>query len=673
MTKVFSIGAHEPRLSLPEPGPWQVEVREPSLWPSALVLPSPVPPGTEVRFWWKAEVALTTEGPENSPEGLQVFLFPPPQGEGSPVTLACEGQGLRWRCPAPAGRWRVKIVVPGFAAVRREELELKPGGISEVRLSSLIPEAKLTGALSPVPQKPLTLSLLPVKAALPAPGPVDDRFYWEEARTDERGAFAFSGLAAGTYELQLASACGPRLARIVLAPGSQASLPNLGVACGGPLRVRVSPHLEGTWDVLVFAENEGGGVATPVVTGHVAGGETWVSGPLPEASYSVVLHNARGEALSADEVWLGAQGATVEFGLEGFVARGRVLRGDNPWEGRFRFQKVGKGVFEVHVTTDREGRFSVYLPQKGRWLASPFSESFRFDGGVELEASPGRTLTVGFPATRLSGRLLGVTPASGPVFLYLVDKAYASIGSYVVGGDGSFDVQGLPEGEYWLQGVGPSAVTAVATVSLAQGKPVVQDFTLLPVLFLELAVTDGEKPVAGAFVHFRPFASGFPVQLLPPEPVVSDSRGMARLPVPLQAAELQGAVFAPPFAVHVFSARAPWPSSLRVSLDQRAGTIVLPEKLVVGESEQERTYLLPVIGGHVLDIFQEIATWRGTYGTPPDLEGTVLAMAPPGQHLLCRVTAERLFETVTMGQPPPDLRCSSGTLAKGGLLRLQAP
>lgn len=547
------------------------------------------------------------------------------------------------------------------------------GQTTEVREIPLRPEAKLTGFLTPPPENPFPLSLLPVQAAFPMPAPVEDPFYHEEAVTDGEGAFTFAGLEGGTYELRLNSSCGARLLRFSLAPASSLSLPALSVACGGRLRVCVSPHLQGVWDVLVFAENDRQTVLTPVAQGRVGAGESWVSSPLPEGSYSVLLHNPEGEAISVDEVWLEEEGASVNFGLEGFAVRGTISYGDKPWKGRFKFVKGEKGPLEVHVMTDEEGRFATYLPQKGRWSASPLSKSCRMEDVLSFEAVPGRTLSIRFPATRLSGYVHGEGVGSGTAFVYVLGKGFPASGSFRVQQDGFFQVEGLPEGEYWVQAVSDRGIAPVLAVPLSDDEPVSRNILLMPFSFLELELTDGEQPVAGALVHFRPFAEGLPAQLVPPMPVNSDAHGVARLPVPPQAGAVAGLVLAPPLAVHSFLARAPFPSTLRITMDRSGGTLLIPEKPVLGGDEKPKSYMLPVINDYVIDVFQELTSWQETYGTLPGLEGAVLLMAPPGQHRLCFVPAERLLETLTAFPPPHDLSCTSGKLVPNGILRLKAP
>lgn len=671
--KVFTVTADNPSLSLPEPGPWHLKVLQPSLWPASVTVPVPVTSGAELRFFWQAEVVFSFKSRDETLTGVKATLFPARGSVGPSWELSCTRGGERWRCSAPAGEWRGKLVIPGFVSFRIDKLRLSPGHTTEVANIPLRAEARVTGVLSPAPDPPLSISLLPVKASFPSLAPEDDPFYREEGFTDREGAFSFAGLEGGSYELRLNSGCGARLLRFSLTASSSLTLPVLNVACGGNLRVRISPQLTGSWEVLVFAENSGQGVKKPVVQGRVAGGGTWASPPLPEGTYNVLIHNAEGEALSVEQVWLGATGATVDFGDAGFTVRGAIFYGDKPWKGRFRFVKTENATFEVHVNTDEEGRFSAYLPEKGRWWVSPLADSTRFEAALWFEAKAGRTLAITFPATHLSGYVYGEGVASGPTFVYVLGKAMAASGSSQIKRDGYFEVQGLPEGEYWVQAVGPTGISQVFAVRLVDGEPLSLDLALTPFSFVTLELSDGEKPVAGALVHFRPLGEGLPAQLLPPIPVTSSADGRARLPIPAQAVAVSGVVLAPPLAVQGFFSRAPLPSSLPIAMGQRGGTLVLPRNLVVGSGEKPRSYLLPMIDDYMLDAFHDVTSWREAYGTVPGLEGTVLPMAPPGHHRLCLVPAQRLWETLGLVSKPQDLSCTSGKLLPNGILRLLPP
>ncbi|MFN3412712.1 MAG: hypothetical protein ACK42L_01435 [Thermoanaerobaculum sp.] len=671
--RALTVTGDNPSLSLPGPGPWHLKVLSPSFWPTSVTVPVPVPSGAEVRFFWQAQVVFSFKGHEDTLPGVKAVLFPARDSAGPPWELSCTRGGKEWRCSAPAGEWRGKLVIPGFVSFRIDKLRLNPGRATELADIPLRVEARVTGVLTPAPDPPVSISLLPVKTGFPVIGPEDDPFYREEVFTDREGAFSFAGLEGGSYELRLSSGCGARLLRFSLAASSTLALPVLNVACGGSLRVRISPQLTGAWEVLVFAEDSGQGVRKPVVHGRVNDGGTWESSPLPEGTYSVLIHNAEGEALSVAQVWLGAAGATVAFGDAGFTVRGAILYGDKPWKGRFRFVKTENAAFEVHVNTDEEGRFSAYLPEKGRWWVSPLADSTRFENALSFEAKPGRTLAIAFPATHLSGYVHSEGMDSGPLFVYVLGRAAAVSGSSQVKGDGHFEVRGLPEGEYWVQAVGPAGISQVFAVGLVDGEPLSLDLALMPFSFVTLELSDGEKPVAGALVHYTPLGEGLPAQLLPPIPVTSDTDGRARLPIPTQAVAVSGMVLAPPLAVQGFFSRAPLPSSLPMTLSPRGGTLVLPRNLVVGSGEKPRSYLLPMSDDYVLDVFHDVTSWREAYGTLPGLEGTILPMAAPGHYRLCLVPAERLWEALGVMPKPHNLSCTSGKLLPNGILRLAPP
>lgn len=673
VSKVLSVPADDPKLFLTGPGPWQVRVVQPSLWPESFVVPPSQKPGEQLRLWWKAELLVSPKNSKKLPEQVKATLFPPRGADVSSLDLRCEPHPDGWQCAAPAGTWRLKVRIPGFVSVRVEELELVAGKSLEIREIPLRPEARLTGFLSPTPDKPLPLWLLPVKPVSPMPTVVEEPFYREDALTDRDGAFSFSGLEGGTYELRLGSGCGARVLRLSLTPASLVNLPPLSVACGGSLQVRVSPQLQGPWEIFVFPREDGQGVVTAVTRGKVLGGGTWISSPLPEGSYSVTLTSQEGETLSSEEVWVDHSGAVVDFGHEGFSVRGTISYGGKPWKGRFRFVKVEDAPLEIHVNTDDEGRFLTYLPHQGHWFVSPLSEFSRLEEALGFEATPGRTLDIQFPATRLSGYVHGEGLGSGSAFLYVVARSFSTSGSCLLGQNGFFNLEGLPEGEYWVQAVSDKGSSPVFSVRLADGAPLSQDLWLVPYTFLELGLTDGEQPVAGGLVHFRPFGEGVPVNLFPPAPVPSDSRGIARLPVPPQAVAVGGLVFAPPYGVASFLCRAPLPPSVRLTLSQSGGSLVIPPKVVLGGRKQPREYVLPVVGDYVLDVFAEVASWRETYGTVPGFGGTALLMAPPGHHQLCLVPSERLLETLTVFPPPTDLSCTSGRLSPNGILRLKMP
>ncbi|MEM7048200.1 MAG: hypothetical protein AAF604_01010 [Acidobacteriota bacterium] len=691
--------------SLPEGSVWTACLEAPGFWAPCEVVEARREQG--LRFSPLPTVIVHGRFAEGEwPDRLRMaFSLLPKAGAPSAAggltrhSVHCHLAEKAWRCEVPAARLDLEIRPAGFAPVYRFGIDL--GGIDlgsgdlggvdsgggeafDLGTMALRRGASLVGWVETASGKSFDAG---ARARL---SPLAPRTALRErltSKTDEvavsaTGFFQLSGLAAGTYllEIEHPAYAISRQFPLELWDGRETRLAApLILQPPMDLRATIDPPLDPSgrpWIVELLRRSPLSGAA---------GSEFAFQGPASRAGEVVVRGEAPGTfSLQVKdrwdnsffiEPWLTVEPGEgdIEVRLDLIEVVGRLTHRDEGIAGTISFG--GRHVApRVAMEADREGAFHGVVAEDGWWRVEIEAEGLERVARVEVvpDGAGVAKVEIELPASELSVSAVdqdGAAVEGAWVTLVTVDGALSDTTDE--GGEATF--RAFTEGVVWVSAEGrrrgESLVSDHRTVEVREdAAPAPVELILRPKVAVSGAVTSERGPVPGAIVDLwvaEPVvASGFDRRS-------SDGGGRFEARLPAAARQLTAIVSPPGHALKAFSL----PMAERVSLEVPAagGSLRVATGIDRDYRRHENPEVLAVMQDGIPLSAQVLSQWRAGHGVT-DAPGATITYPKlaPGHYRAC---ARRAAPTLPRhpGVPSAGERCAEGYLAAGGLLELELP
>jgi len=498
-----------------------------------------------------------------------------------------------------------------------------------------------------------------------------------------RGFFELAGLAPGQYAVTIRH---PRYAPAHLSPVevhplAETELSPVRLQPPVVIEVQVEPPVEpggSHWVLTLSREDLGGGHYTEVRKGAASADGGWRVEGLEPAAYRLEVEGGYASRWAQVAVDVHAGMAPVEVRLPFVEVEGRVRMGADPLQALLWFGG-SHGVPRVAARSDRQGRFSVVLPEQPAWRVEVVNQILGVWATlpeVEVRKAPGgewAKMAIEVPDTTVKGSTVDesgnavkarIRAASGSV------KPYFGATEITSDAAGKFEVKGLAPGRWGFEaadGDRTSDNVALQVSESAQG-PDLQLVLRRRVKLSGEVVDPGGNPIYAAQV-FASFPGWGTLTSHLPE-TTTDVSGVFKLSLPAGIGAVTLSVFPPGFAVRQVVVDPHSHEALVVPVSPDGGDLVVElSNTPIGSDSRLRltsifhqSYLPPVF---YLD------NWARLHGlSPADETRLEVPSLEPGIYTAC-FGIERWSE---IGDPTPllrDPRCASGELTAGGTLVLK--
>lgn len=685
---------------------WELSVRAPGWWGRTVpVYVAGAGAEAALDIWPESRLEGTLEVPhgESLPSELSLRFGAPvqprlrPDGTvvlpgGSPEPsgeVVCAVGDARFSCALPAARLDLKLRARSFISHFYWARSLPARGVLELGPVSLQPGASLIGfvtsAEGPAEPGKCTVTLTPVSAGVPPLAELPrGRARAESTTIDDRGFFAFDGIAPGLYEIE-AKAPGfaaTRLPPMEVRERTEASLRHaIVLERPAELVVAVRPPrdvYEKPWAVEVQALQSARDEVNPLFTTPVdADGRVRRQG-IPVGTYRAVLHDSAGAPFMERVFDLTPTSAPVELEPQLVPVRGRALLGDRPLAAELSFGGH-RALVRVPMVSGDDGRFDGVLPRQGQWRVEVEAEQPRLHRtlpSVEVKLSPSlgfADVEVHLPDTRLHGTV--VDEAGAPVegaTVQAVDATMTPPSRVPSDAAGEFEFAGVAIGlarvsarDVTPSGPRSSAIQVVAVPEHGEPAPI----RLVLVRSTDVVVHvagEGGEPVPGAMVFLLPR----PLQVMIIPQGTTDGSGTARLEAPAASRDWDAVFMATGYALQAAALHVEGPTALTVGMVRYGGALEvdLPAPLVWDDPSGPRLYLQ--WDAFLLEA-SLLFSWASTNGEPVDVKSRHFSFPAMGEgnYKVCLLTgAAVLGGPLSAGTRPAP--CAAGFLPPLGRLIL---
>ncbi len=572
-----------------------------------------------------------------------------PRGTSFDCSTEMSGQ---WKCALPATLLDVGVRVEGYAPHHKWDVTIPVGGVIDLGTVKLQKGASVVAWLDSDFARRVEV---PVRAlvrheAAPAASATALRLAVPVAE----GVFARKGvvhlapIAPGRYILEI-QAKGYASARVPvqLYEGRETTprrsielLPSLNIRLllqpsVGPGGIPWSVELWRKTDSASGSQNAGNGTASPE---GVFDAPDQVEGPL-----HVYLKDAKQNVLASRDLVITSDTTHYTVRVDINRVSGTVTIGDSPLpSARLLFGGSG-GAEKIRATTDRDGRFAVNLPRRGKWVVDV--EALRDGVAATTEVSIEKDeVDIRLPSTDVSGWVRdadGKRLPAARVTLFSRGRAMQRTSD----GDGAFRFRGVQEGPARLQASDPRTHDYSKDVEVTvpeNGRIENVELNLESIGSLKGIVRSNGDVVVGALVHGWAFLGGSAQR----QEAITDLQGGFTLDVPRSVSETIITVAAPGRTLESFSVSTKQ-DSVTLELASRGGTLKLrwtPGALPLRFTFNDHFLASP-------DVFM----WARGQGARIDDGTAEIPNIAPGKYRFCAAN-----------------RCAQGLLAIGGQLELNA-
>lgn len=401
---------------------------------------------------------------------------------------------------------------------------------------------------------------------------------------------------------------------------------------------------------------------------------------LAAGQYSIQVLDASGAAWFADTTWeFAADGAPLFLTIPLVRVAGVVTLGEDPLPAATITFGGRDGPIRVPLTADDRGAFEAEIPRAGTWVVQVRAPEPSVDRTLRavLVPRPIKGLSrveIHLPNQRILGRVVDANTEAA------VEKAIVSVNSgespelvatVESAEGGSFEVDALGEGKYFVSAKSKSARSQLELVDLGKGDGEESEVVLRlrPVRRRMLEVRSTFGAIPGARVAIRSddrIAEGDSLYR-------TGVDGEVEFEVDERTRRVSVDVGAPGFAFWTGAFDLWNEAPLLVSVDQISGTLVLDlsdlaeTEAIVGE--------VPVLvhgGGFTWPL--GLRPWATLNGAPSAPGPFVVPAMPGGRYALCRlpIAAAGSLGAIAQGGGAGAL-CNSGILVPGSELRLSLP
>lgn len=678
--------------------PWTVRVVAEGLWSAPLVVEAPPEAVLRVDLWPETRLRGRLRPPQGHalPASVGVRLQRAGSSSGrsgfAGASLLCpvdeKGQ-LDCRAPRVAGV-DLRLRTPGYASRFFWDLDLSAGAAHDLGIVALTPGASVVGRVEVPPGfavGDVVARLAPLAGAAPRDGGDRvDRQVGSEAVPDGRGFFAFEGLAAGAYRLEVRH---PGLAAFEMVPvrvidGGQTEVAEtIVLAEPAPLRLLFDPPFDPygeDWAVELF-QHVGPAQRSRVLADRTlratSGFLEAVAAPAP---YEVRVLDSRGVRVATVEVIFDAGGESRLIEVRPIFVDGLVTLGDEPLRARVTFR--GSSTFEME--SDADGIFQGYLPTAGEWDVEVVADEppvRRRTRAVEVEVEEGgarAALHLRVPDTRLRGTVVDErgTPVEGATVTVTDPLLSTREVTATTDGEGEVEIHGLDAGTLQARaelrrGEGEEVSSAPANVELREGDAAEVRLVLRPHARLRgRLVAAGGNPVPNAWVEALPFDAAGVFDAAFAQPRSTDAAGRFDLSLPRSTAAVHLTALAPGHPLTQWEVELGDVGDL--VLGSAAGTLIveLPGRVADvpwSDPTAPRPWLVTTTGKLPLSL---LGQWAGANGVAWERDDPrlVLPSLAPGGYSVCWLGAHEAMLRTAGGTG-----CVGGEIAGGGALTLRLP
>lgn len=606
------------------------------------------------------------------------------QAEAPPGVLECpvDGRGV-WSCSLPAATYDLALSAQGMAPAYRFGVSLPAG--KRTALGSITLEkggsiaawvAVEGGALEPEHCRARLARVAASGGSLQAALALERTAVQTTVGRD--GALQFTGLAPGTYRLQIEQPGYPsvEVAPVRVDPGAGTVLREpLVLRKPSALAFRVVPPrdwLGHPWRAQVFRTEDRTARPIPLVFDGAADAEGRVALAGQSAgAYRIELLDGLGNQFDLGEHRLeGPEAPEKLLEVHWVEVEGRLRLGGAPLRGSLWFGGRS-GATSIRMETDEEGRFQGVLPRAGLWrieiqATDPAVEAWRRE-----EIRPGRSgrvkLAFDLPDTRVFGRV--VDPAGQPVPEADVELEGESFDQLLTTDEaGAFELRGLGEGPLWLGADrrSPRSASGRTLVTVVEGRAIGP---------IELRLRDAHR-LTGVVSSPRGPVAGARVLLLVGSPdggggvATTDEEGVFSTDVPQKSPRVVAVVSPPGFALRAYEVSTEAPQ-LALPVSEAAGRLEVELPHDPEELERENLALAYFQNGIPIPT-SVLVQWAYDQGMPIDAEvrkGSIPNVAP-GDYRVCFIPRQLSPFLATLAIPG-GARCAAGSLAAGATLSLK--
>lgn len=514
-------------LHLGTAGPWSVLVDVPGCWaPEEALQLSDAPTEITVSLWPAGLISGKLAPARNLqlPDSLEIHLTPAPsdvQRKRPPsTTVSCPITERDFSCPVPADRFDLRLAAGDFIPEYRWDIEVAPGRRADLGEVALVRGASVAGwvvtqgELSVQPRVELVPEVVGDNATA-----IGDRLAQRTVRgeVNERGFFHFRGLGLGSYRLsvQAPGFGSAQKAPILIEELREYLLDDpLVLEPRAELAIHVDPPLAPDlrpWTIRVEREIPLSSMFRVLAEEQADEDGVWKKADLEAGHYLVRIQDADGSTHFKQELHIapGIRPLVVELPL--VPVRGTLHAGETPLSRTIWFQQINGP--RIRLVANEEGRFAGVLPSEGLWTVRLEPHQGRGQQLIPEEVAvvrgqgePWAEVDIALPATHLVGEVRNTNGRPIEGALVSISRHPRTAAQVYTKSDGSFEVHGLPEGEYLAraeaEGNRESDLRAVELSATDDGTASIELIVRERRLLQGKVVLDG-APVAGALIRFQ--------------------------------------------------------------------------------------------------------------------------------------------------------------------------
>ncbi len=370
----------------------------------------------------------------------------------------CERHGVLVTCRVPAGLLDLRLGNRGFVPVYYWARRVEPRGTIDIGRLEFRRGGSLAGWCQGLPKGQRGgVELVPSEVGSGDPREINRSLRRSfSTPISERGFFQFSGVPVGDFDVraQAEGLVSGRL-HVRVVEGLETKVTEvLTLQPPASLAVTVVPALDPigrSWQVDLLSSPGERTRPKDWISGEVSKDGSWAAKGLSPGRFLLAVKDADGNQWSARVIEV--EGAATEsVTLSAIEVEGRLARRGEAVAGSVAFHEIS-GPRDFRMDANLEGRFSGVLPEEGRWAVEIETGAARLSyGEVEVKLAPGATrarVVINLDGTVLRGVVVDSQerPVSGATVSVL--EAYGPpVGSAASGDDGSFEILGIPPGNY---------------------------------------------------------------------------------------------------------------------------------------------------------------------------------------------------------------------------------
>ncbi|HEX6176936.1 MAG TPA: carboxypeptidase-like regulatory domain-containing protein, partial [Thermoanaerobaculia bacterium] len=522
----------------------------------------------DVRLWNAAALKGRFVADRELPKSFEIFIESPPNPtRPSPIPrntmLICPlaGNG-EWSCRVPAATLDLALRVPGFAPAYRWDTDVPKTG-KALGSMTLRPGASVTAWIDrkisrslPTPAR-AELHVLAVEDASPAAARL--RRPAASAAFDRSGQVQLTGLGAGVFVLRVTAAgfAETTVYPVTVHEGRETSIRKvLELQRPFTLELALVPPSDSDgqpWDVELRRANDHGSGYAPQATAPQRSDASGVVRVAEQSSgrYKVVVRDRSANKLFNEDIAFGGradQRQTIR--IDANILNGTLSLGGKPLAAAMWFG--GKnGAVQVRTRSDADGRFSVRLPHRDRWLV----EIEEGDLHAKREVSWADGLEIDLPDNAVSGIVTRSDGASVPGAVVQVFSEQTTF-TRLADDEGRFTIVGISTGRLQARDGRTGEVSR-----FVKAEPGIEiNLVIEEGLEIDGVVIAEGRPVIGARVSVYGLADGSGNN----DSAVTDSDGRFRVQVSSAATSVIAIVGAPGRVLQTFALDDARPAVLNI-------------------------------------------------------------------------------------------------------------